>query len=299
MPEWAGPGHGAHRARWQASATLTLIDAFGIARSHPYLQPDGNGWPDNDRRFMAFSAALAALTEAGRARCAAPQRLAHVRGARPSRRAAADDADDSHARLPGPHQPRLAEDAAVSRRCLRAVGRLQPAARRHPAGRRRRRREPALRGRDHHAARAASASTGRCASGAIVSSASSTASTPTSGIRRPIVTCRSNYSAADVGPKATVARRTARPRSGLADGGGPLLTMVTRLAEQKGVDLRAAADAVSAASRGVADRARRRRAGAGRRARPRRRAPTRNTLPSSAATTRRSPTSCSPAPTSS
>ena len=41
--------------------TVTLVDVPGMARAHPYLQPDGSGWPDNDRRFFAFSAAVAAL----------------------------------------------------------------------------------------------------------------------------------------------------------------------------------------------------------------------------------------------
>ncbi len=55
--------HGHARATVNGIGRLTLIDAHGIARSHPYLQPDGHGWPDNDRRFMAFSAAIAALTK--------------------------------------------------------------------------------------------------------------------------------------------------------------------------------------------------------------------------------------------
>ncbi|HZX55658.1 MAG TPA: glycogen/starch synthase [Ilumatobacteraceae bacterium] len=62
VPEWAGPA----TARTGIAAgvgEITLINAFGVVKSHPYLQPDGTGWPDNDRRFMAFSAALAALTK--------------------------------------------------------------------------------------------------------------------------------------------------------------------------------------------------------------------------------------------
>ncbi|MEY2400362.1 MAG: starch synthase [Ilumatobacteraceae bacterium] len=62
VPEWAGPAR-ARTGTLPGIGTITLIDAFGITKSHPYLQPDGNGWPDNDRRFMAFSASLAALTE--------------------------------------------------------------------------------------------------------------------------------------------------------------------------------------------------------------------------------------------
>ena len=62
VPEWAGPAT-ARTGLLSGIGTITLIDAFGIRKSHPYLQPDGHGWPDNDRRFMAFSAALGALTE--------------------------------------------------------------------------------------------------------------------------------------------------------------------------------------------------------------------------------------------
>lgn len=61
VPEWAGPAT-ARTGTAPGVGKITLIDAFGIVKSHPYLQPDGVGWPDNDRRFMAFSAALAALT---------------------------------------------------------------------------------------------------------------------------------------------------------------------------------------------------------------------------------------------
>ena len=42
-------------------AALTLVAAPGLARSHPYLQPDGQGWADNDARFLAFSQAVAAV----------------------------------------------------------------------------------------------------------------------------------------------------------------------------------------------------------------------------------------------
>ena len=62
VPDWAGPAK-ARTGTLAGIGKITLIDAFEIHKSHPYLQPDGNGWPDNDRRFMAFSAALAALTE--------------------------------------------------------------------------------------------------------------------------------------------------------------------------------------------------------------------------------------------
>ncbi|NND74203.1 MAG: glycosyltransferase [Ilumatobacter sp.] len=42
---------------------LRLIGVPGMARPHPYLQPDGEGWPDNSARFFRFGRALAALVE--------------------------------------------------------------------------------------------------------------------------------------------------------------------------------------------------------------------------------------------
>lgn len=60
VPHWAGPA----RARFGAIpgiGEVVLVDSPGIRRAHPYLHPDGTGWPDNDRRFFAFSAALVDL----------------------------------------------------------------------------------------------------------------------------------------------------------------------------------------------------------------------------------------------
>ena len=65
VPAWAGPAHvrsGVHAAIGE----LSVVDAPGLARSHPYLQPDGHGWPDNDRRFLTFCQAIAAVVEATR-----------------------------------------------------------------------------------------------------------------------------------------------------------------------------------------------------------------------------------------
>jgi starch synthase len=42
---------------------VTLIDTAGLARPHPYVQADGEGWPDNDKRFFGFAAAVAALAD--------------------------------------------------------------------------------------------------------------------------------------------------------------------------------------------------------------------------------------------
>ncbi len=61
---WAGPARvriGTH----PVAGELHLVDGPGIARPHPYLQPSGEGWPDNDHRFLAFSQAVAALWRAG------------------------------------------------------------------------------------------------------------------------------------------------------------------------------------------------------------------------------------------
>jgi len=59
---------------WVGSATLrtgiadelgeiTLIRVPGIERPHPYVDETGSGWSDNDHRFFAFSAAVAAAVE--------------------------------------------------------------------------------------------------------------------------------------------------------------------------------------------------------------------------------------------
>lgn len=63
MPAWAGPAT-ARSGHLAGVGGITLVDAPGIRRSHPYLRPDGSGWPDNDHRFLAFSAAVASLVEA-------------------------------------------------------------------------------------------------------------------------------------------------------------------------------------------------------------------------------------------
>ena len=66
VPDWVG-GATARTGVLEGFGTITLVDVPGIARPHPYLQTDSaEGWPDNDRRFLAFSAAVAALAR-GRA----------------------------------------------------------------------------------------------------------------------------------------------------------------------------------------------------------------------------------------
>jgi starch synthase len=61
VPDWVGRAHARHGVA-DGFGRVTLLDVPGIARPHPYLDPaTGEGWPDNDARFFRFSAAVAAL----------------------------------------------------------------------------------------------------------------------------------------------------------------------------------------------------------------------------------------------
>lgn len=65
VPQWAGPAEirvGEH----PVVGRLHLVSAPGLARSHPYLQPDGHGWLDNSARFFRFARAVAAHCAATR-----------------------------------------------------------------------------------------------------------------------------------------------------------------------------------------------------------------------------------------
>ncbi len=63
MPPWAGPTR-ARRGQADGVGDVILVDFPGIARPHPYVDPATNEpWPDNDSRFVTFAAAVAALTE--------------------------------------------------------------------------------------------------------------------------------------------------------------------------------------------------------------------------------------------
>ena len=62
VPAWVGPARirvGDH----PIAGRLHLVDVPGMARSHPYLRPDGDGWPDNAERFFRFARAIAARVE--------------------------------------------------------------------------------------------------------------------------------------------------------------------------------------------------------------------------------------------
>jgi starch synthase len=62
VPTWAAPSR-FRTGRHSVIGELGLISVPGIARSHPYLRPDGQGWPDNTERFFAYARAVAAYVE--------------------------------------------------------------------------------------------------------------------------------------------------------------------------------------------------------------------------------------------
>jgi len=63
VPSWAHPA-AARRGEHPAFGPLTLVSVPGIQRPHPYLDGSGAGWPDNDARFLGFSAGVSALARA-------------------------------------------------------------------------------------------------------------------------------------------------------------------------------------------------------------------------------------------
>ena len=65
VPLWAGDVR-ARRGLHRVAGELTLVDVPGMQRPHPYVDESGEGWLDNDHRFMAFSAAVASLAQTSR-----------------------------------------------------------------------------------------------------------------------------------------------------------------------------------------------------------------------------------------
>lgn len=63
VPSWAG-AMSARSGTHQAVGQVTLLGSDAITKSHPYIDSNGEGWKDNDLRFMQFSAAVAALRDA-------------------------------------------------------------------------------------------------------------------------------------------------------------------------------------------------------------------------------------------
>ncbi len=60
VPDWAGPAR-VRRGSLPGFGSVSLIVTPTMARPHPYNDSEGRGWPGNDTRFFSFSAAVAAL----------------------------------------------------------------------------------------------------------------------------------------------------------------------------------------------------------------------------------------------
>ncbi len=63
VPSWAGPMW-ARTGVHPDVGSVTLIGSNDLVRPHPYVDSTGIGWTDNDRRFMQFAAAVAAVRDA-------------------------------------------------------------------------------------------------------------------------------------------------------------------------------------------------------------------------------------------
>ena len=63
VPEWVGTAF-ARQVVTDSGEELTVVRVPAIERPHPYNEPaSGHAWLDNDRRFFGFSAAVAALVD--------------------------------------------------------------------------------------------------------------------------------------------------------------------------------------------------------------------------------------------
>jgi len=60
VPRWVG-GAVARTGIADGVGPVTLVHVPGIRKPHPYVDTEGEGWPDNPGRFFAFSAAISAL----------------------------------------------------------------------------------------------------------------------------------------------------------------------------------------------------------------------------------------------
>ncbi len=65
VPDWVG-GAWARTGEYPGVGEVTLIDVPGMARPQPYVDAQGEPWPDNDVRFFGFSAALAEIVRTRR-----------------------------------------------------------------------------------------------------------------------------------------------------------------------------------------------------------------------------------------
>jgi starch synthase len=60
VADWAGPMR-LRSGELDGFGAVTLVGGAGIERPHPYVDAAGAGWVDNDRRFLAFAATVGAL----------------------------------------------------------------------------------------------------------------------------------------------------------------------------------------------------------------------------------------------
>lgn len=61
VPDWASPAF-VRLGNHPVAGRLAVVDVPGIRRPDPYVDERGEGWGDNDHRFAAFSAAVAGLS---------------------------------------------------------------------------------------------------------------------------------------------------------------------------------------------------------------------------------------------
>ncbi len=62
VPWWVG-GASVRTGVHPMIGLVTLVHVPGMDRPHPYIDAAGEGWPDNDHRFLSFSAAVAVLAD--------------------------------------------------------------------------------------------------------------------------------------------------------------------------------------------------------------------------------------------
>ena len=62
VPGWAGAAT-TRSGTAPGVGEITLVTVPGIAKPNPYTDSDGAGWPDNDQRFFAFAAAVASMAD--------------------------------------------------------------------------------------------------------------------------------------------------------------------------------------------------------------------------------------------
>ena len=62
VPDWVGAAT-VRAGHHPVAGRLHLVSVPGMARPHPYLQANGEGWPDNDARFFRFARAVAAFVD--------------------------------------------------------------------------------------------------------------------------------------------------------------------------------------------------------------------------------------------